>query len=78
MGQRTPSSSLADLRVRVNHIKVKSRLAGQADEWDLSQKELPDGLRSAWTEARKALKVTGDLKQEARPGGVGLARGALP
>lgn len=63
-----------DFRVYVNDTEVKSKLAGeQSAEWDLSRNELAEGLKSAWTDARNANKVSGELKQDAAGNGVGLA-----
>ncbi len=63
-----------DFRVYVNETEVKSRLAGdQSAEWNLSRKELSDGVKSAWAAARNAGKVSGELTQDTGSEGQGLS-----
>jgi hypothetical protein len=64
-----------DFRVYVNDVEVKSKLAGgQSAEWDLSRSELAEGLKSTWTVARNAHKVSGELHQDTGADDAGLAR----
>jgi hypothetical protein len=63
-----------DFQVFVNETEIKSRLAtDMMAEWNLSQKQLSDALKSGWSEAKNEGHVDGEVTQAASEDGEGLS-----